>query len=156
MRASSVTYKFSQLLPAPAKQAYLWCTDYKPDDLALMQLKGRRKIERLSSDTIILREIVERGRKKIKKIKLIKLDPAVFSWYNIQIYGPNKYSAFLYQLKPINRRKSKLNFTGLMVLYSKARLSQRAIKEIAETERSNDASAWKLLAKVMEQQVKVD
>jgi len=42
------------------------------------------------------------------------------------------------------------------VLYSKARLSQRAIKEIAETERSNDASAWKLLAKVMEQQVKVD
>jgi len=155
MRAVSITYKFGQLLPAPARQAYLWCTDYKPDDLALMGMKGRRKIERLSSDTIILRETVERGGKKIRKIKLVKLDPANLSWYNIQISGPNKYSAFLYQIHPINRRMSKLNFTGLMVFYSKSQLTPRVIKEIANAERKGDAMAWKLLAQVMAQQTKV-
>src|SRR5208282_202523 len=67
MRAFSATYKFSQRLPVPARQAYLWCTDYKPNDLSLMNMKGLRKIEKISSDTIILRELVDRGKKKIKK-----------------------------------------------------------------------------------------
>ena len=32
-----------------------------------MNMKGLRKIEKISSDTIILRELVDRGKKKIKK-----------------------------------------------------------------------------------------
>jgi len=67
MRAFSATYKFSRRLPVPARQAYLWCTDYKPNDLSLMNMKWLRKIERISSDTIILREVVDRGGKKVKK-----------------------------------------------------------------------------------------
>ncbi len=155
MRAFSVTYKFSQRLPVPARQAYLWCTDYKPNDLSLMNMKGLRKIERISGDTIILREAVDRGEKKVKKMKLIKLHSAALSWHNVQISGPNKYSEFLYQIEPINRRTSKLNFTGIMVIYSKLKLTPRAMRKIASTEKRSDSTAWKLLAKVMAQQLKV-
>lgn len=155
MRAYSLTYRFSQRLPVPARQAYLWCTDYKPNDLALMNTKGLRKIERISSDTIILREVVERNGKKIKKIKLIKLHPAALSWHNIQIAGPNKYSEFLYQIQPINRRASKLIFTGRLVIYGKVKFAQRAITKMASNERRSDSAAWKLLSKVMVNQLKV-
>jgi len=155
MRAFSVIYKFSQRLPLPARQAYRWCTDYKPNDLSLMNMKGLRQIERISSDTIILREVVDQGGKDMKKIKLIKLHPTAFSWHNVQISGPNKYSEFLYQIEPINRRTSKLNFTGVMVIYSKLNLNQRAIRQIASSERRSDSTAWKLLAKVMARQFKV-
>lgn len=155
MRAFSLTYKFSQRLPIPARQAYRWCTDYKPNDLSLMKMEGLRKIERISSDTIILREVIDRGKKKVKKIKLIKLHPATLSWHNVQISGPNKYSEFLYQIEPINHQISKLNFTGMMVIYSKLKLTTRAIRKIGSTEKRSDSTAWKLLAKVMAQQVKV-
>jgi len=149
MRAFSLTYKFSQRLPVPARQAYRWCTDYKPNDLSLMKMKDLRKIERISSDTIILREVIDRGEKKVKKIKLIKLHPATLSWHNVQISGPNRYSEFLYQIEPINHRTSKLNFTGRMMIYSKLKLTPREIRKIASSERRSDSNAWKLLAKVM-------
>ncbi|MFI5449368.1 MAG: hypothetical protein ACHQ03_06350 [Candidatus Bathyarchaeia archaeon] len=155
MRAYSLTYRFSQRLPVPARQAYLWCTDYKPNDLSLMNMKGLRKIERISSDTIILREVVDRKGKKIKKIKLIKLPPAALSWHNLQISGPNKYSEFLYQIQPINRRASKLILTGRLVIYGNVKLAQRAITKIASNERRSDSPPWKLLAKAMANQLKV-
>ena len=155
MRAFSVTSEFSQRLPLSARKAYVWCTDYKPNDLSLMNMKGLRQIERISSDTIILREVVDLNGKEVRKIKLIKLHPAALSWHNVQISGPNKYSEFLYQIEPINRRTSKLNFTGVMVIYSKLNLSPRAIRKIASSERRSDSTAWKLLAKVMAQQFKV-
>jgi len=120
-----------------------------------MNMKGLRKIERISGDTIILREAADRGEKKVKKMKLIKLHSAALSWHNVQISGPNKYSEFLYQIEPINRRTSKLNFTGIMVIYSKLKLTPRAMRKIASTEKRSDSTAWKLLAKVMAQQLKV-
>jgi hypothetical protein len=110
-------------------------------------MKGLRKIERISSDTIILREVVDRSGKDVQKMKLIKLHPAALSWHNVQISGPNKYSEFLYQIEPINRRASRLNFTGLMVIYGE--LTKRAMRKIAISERRSDSNAWKLLAKVM-------
>ncbi len=155
MRAFSIAYEFSQRLPVPARHAYLWCTDYQANDLSLMNMRGLRKIERISSDTIILREVIYRNGKKIKKIKLIKLHHAALSWHNIQVAGPNKYSEFLYQIQPINRRASKLIFTGRLVIYCKVKLAQRAITKIAMNERRSDSTAWKLLAKVMANQLKV-
>ena len=88
-------------------------------------------------------------------MKLIKLHPATLSWHNVQISGPNKYSEFLYQIEPINRRTSKLNFTGIMVIYSKLKCTSRAIRRIANTEKRGDSTAWKLLAKIMAHPFKV-
>ena len=153
MPTYSVTYKFSQRLPASARRAYEWCTDYEPDDLSLMNKEGTRKIQRLTEDTIILREVSLFGQKKIKKIKLIKLNRATLSWHNIQLSGPNKHSEFLYEIIPQNRGTSRLDFTGHLVVYSKAKLGSRRIRRIAEMERRGDADGWKMLAKAIAKQL---
>jgi hypothetical protein len=148
----SVTYKFSQPLNAPARAAYRWCTDYEPSDLSLMHEKGLRKIQRITDDTVILREVVHQDGKKIKKIKLVKLDPANLSWYNIQLSGPNKHSAFIYRITPQGKNRSRLNFTGLLVVYNQARLTNHQLRKIARTERRYDSNAWKHLAKALYRQ----
>ena len=149
MLTASVTYKFSQRFPVPAQKAYQWCTDYEPSDLALMHEKGHREIRKVTNDTIIFKETVKQNGKNIRKIKLVKLNPKSLSWYNIQISGPNKHSAFLYEIVPEGKHKSRLNFTGLLVVYSKVRLTPQRIRQIANRERRYDSIAWKLLARAM-------
>jgi hypothetical protein len=146
--ASSVTYEFSQCFDVAARDAYRWCTDYEPNDLSLMKEKGRRKIRRITDDTIILTEVIYQETKKVKKTKLVKLNPNRLSWYNIQISGSNRYSAFLYEIVPESKRRSKLNFTGLLVVYGTKRGSER-LRRIANVERQYDSNAWRLLAKAM-------
>jgi len=146
--ASSVTYRFSQRFSVPARDAYEWCTDYEPNDLSLMNEKGQRMIQRITDDTIILTEVVYQNTKRVRKIKLIKLNPKRLSWYNIQISGPNRYSGFLYEIVPESKRKSKLNFTGLLVVYD-TKLTSRRLRQIANAERRYDSNVWKLLAKAM-------
>jgi hypothetical protein len=150
MRVASAKYGFSQRFRVPAREAYDWCTDYRPDDLALMNENGRRNIERLTQDTLIITEVVKLGRKTVKKVKLIKLNPAKLEWYNIQLAGPNKHSEFLYQIHSEGSNASRLNFTGLLVVYSKRKLPRSRIRRIASTERGYDSQAWVLLAKAME------
>jgi len=146
--ASSVTYRFSQRFNVPARDAYEWCTDYDPNDLSLMNEKGQRKIQRITDDTIVLTEVVYQNAKRIRKIKLVKLNPNRLSWYNIQISGPNRYSGFLYEIVPESKRRSKLNFTGFLVVYD-AKLTSRRLRQKAKAERQYDSNAWKLLAKAM-------
>jgi hypothetical protein len=146
---ASVNYRFSQHLDAPPRDAYQWCIDYQPDDLSLMHEKGQRRIQWITEDTVILREVVHQNGRKIEKVKLVKLDRTRLSWYNIQLSGPNKHSAFLYRISPEGRNQSRLNFTGLLVVYSKTRLSKRKLRQIARKEKHYDSNAWKHLAKAM-------
>lgn len=149
MPVASVTYRFSQRFPVPAREAFEWCTDYQPEDLSLMREKGRREIQRITADTMIFKETIIRNGKRIRKVKLIKLNPSAFSWYNIQISGPNKNSAFLYQIISESKNRSKLNFAGLLLVYGRAKFTSQRIKKIATYERRYDSNAWKLLAKAM-------
>lgn len=119
-----------------------------------MREKGRRKIRWITDDTVVLQEIVEVRGKKIKKLKLVKLDPANLSWYNIQLAGPNKHSAFLYRIVREGKNRSRLNFTGLLVVYSKGRLTKRKLGEIGRSERQYDANAWRHLAKALYNQTR--
>lgn len=155
MPTDSVTYRFSQRLPVSARKAYEWCTNYEPSDLALMHEKGHREIRKLTNDTIILKETVEQDGKKIKKIKLVRLNPSALSWYNVQISGPNKHSVFLYEIVPEGIGKSRLDFTGLLVVYSRAKLTSRRIRQIADRERRYDSDAWKHLAKAIAKDIKL-
>ena len=149
---SSVSYKFTQRLDAPARIAYQWCTDYQPNDLALMHEKGKRNIRWLTKDTVILREVVHHKGKKIRKVKLVKLNPSDFSWYNVQLSGPNKHSVFVYRLTSEGANHSRLSFTGLLVEYGPSKLSDHKLRLIARRERLLDASAWKHLAKALHEQ----
>jgi len=146
---ASVRYGFSQRLNAPAREAYRWCTDYQPDDLSLMHERGERKIQWVTDDTVILREVVDQDGKRIRKVKLVKLDPANLSWYNIHLSGPSKHSAFTYRMTPEGKNRSKLTFTGLLVVYSKTQLNDRKLKQIARDERRYDSNAWKHLARAL-------
>lgn len=150
MFTNSVNYKFTQRFHVPAKQAYKWCTDFEPTDLTLMNEKGERKIRRATEDTVILTESLTHKGKTIIKNKLVKLNARTTSWYNIHISGPNKNSAFIYQIVPEGKTKSKLIFTGFRIEYSKAPLTPTRIKQIANRERKLDSGAWRLLARSME------
>ncbi len=149
MQAFSVSYKFSQRFPVPAQEAFDWATDYQPNDLALMGEKGKRTIRKVTEDTIILKEDITHAGRKISKMKLVRLNPRALSWHNIHIRGPNKYSEFLYEINPEGKDRSKLTFTGLLVLYSKDRLSSQKLKQIANREKQYDSKSWKRLANAM-------
>jgi hypothetical protein len=114
-----------------------------------MHEKGQRKIQWVTDDTVILREVVHQNGKTTKKVKLVKLDPAHLSWYNIQLSGPNKHSAFIYRIFPEGKNRARLNFTGLLLVYSKIRITNRKLRQIARIERRYDANAWKHLAKAL-------
>ena len=149
MQASSVTYTFTQQFQVPAQDAFKWATDYQPNDLALMGEKGKRRIRRLTEDAIILEEGVRVGAKTIWKVKLVRVNPRTLSWHNIQLQGPNKYSEFIYEVTSRGSRKSKLTYTGLLVVYSKNRLSRQRLRQVANREKRYDSKAWKLLANAM-------
>ena len=153
MFANSVSYKFSQGFRVPARQAYKWCTNYEPTDLSLMNEEGQRRIRKVTEDTVILTEKSNQKGKMVKKVKLVKLNPVNMSWYNIHIVGPNKNSAFVYQIVPEGKTRSKLTFTGFLVVYSKASFSPKLIKQIANNEKRGDSNAWKLLARAMEKDI---
>lgn len=146
---ASIAYRFTQRFNVPARQAYKWCTDYRPNDLVLMKEKGQRRIQRITEDTIILTEVVSNESKKIKKTKLVRLNPPELSWYNVQISGPNRHSVFLYKIVSEGKTRSRLAFTGLLVVYGNTPLSQQRLLQMANKERRYDASAWKHLARAM-------
>ena len=149
MQTFSTSYRFTQRFAVPARKAFEWSTDYQLTDLALMGERGTRRIRRVAEDTVILEEEVTQGRRKTSKVKLVKLNPRTLSWHNVQLEGPNKHSEFIYEIAPEGRRKSKLSFTGLLIVYSKHPLSSQELRRIADTEKRSDSKAWRLLAKAM-------
>jgi len=118
-----------------------------------MNEEGQRRIRKVTEDTVILTEKFNQKGKMVKKVKLVKLNPVNMSWYNIHIVGPNKNSAFVYQIVPEGKTRSKLMFTGFLVVYSKASFSPKLIKQIATNEKRGDSNAWKLLARAMEKDI---
>jgi len=149
MQVYSISYRFNQRFMVPAQDAFRWSTDYRSDDLRLMGEKGFRRVKRLTDDTTILEEHVMQERKKIRKVKLVKINPLTLSWHNIHLEGPNKYSEFIYEISPEGTRRSNLTFTGLLVVYAKNHISRDRLKHIARKERQYDSRAWKLLASAM-------
>ena len=149
MQAFSVDYTFKQSLLVPAREAFNWATDYQPTDLALMGEEGTRSIQRITDDTIVLKEVISHNGRKVTKLKLVRLNPRNLSWHNIHLQGPNKHSEFLYQVTPEGKHRSRLTFTGRVVVYSENRLSAQKLRQIANREKKYDSEAWRRLAKAM-------
>ena len=149
MKAFSAYYKFTQQFSVRAQQAFDWCTDYQPDDLALMGEQGKRRINRLTADTVILEEHIVQHDKRVTKVKLVKLNRRTHSWHNIQLKGPNRYSEFIYEIISDGQRRSRLIFTGLLIVYATHHISQKRLRQIANREKRFDSRAWKRLANVM-------
>jgi hypothetical protein len=144
--ANSVKYGFNQVLDAPASEAFDWCTDYQPYDLALMRERGRRTIRKITQDTIILIETTRKKNRQIRKTKLVRLNRPDRSWTNTHIDGPQIHSQFLYKIEPEGKTRSRLFFYGLLVCYSNKKLTRNQLRKIAREERLADSMVWHHLA----------
>lgn len=153
IRIYSLRYGFTQHFSVPAGKAYDWCTDYQPHDLALMRIGGERRIRKITDDAILLDETTYSKGHAVKKTKLVRLDRSRLSWSSTHVSGPNLHSQFLYRIVPVGKGSSKLNFNGLLILYSKASLSPEKTSQIAKDERRQDSRSWRHLANTMAQEL---
>jgi len=146
----SVRYHFSQHFVVPARKAFNWCTDFDPKDYVLMGEKdGKRHITHITNSAIILKDIFYSALGQVEKQKLVQLYPDQLSWVSTHLTGPNKYSQFLYVISPKGKDASILSFTASHIDYEKKTSDKADAKLLAYTLRTDDAKAWKLLAKAM-------
>jgi hypothetical protein len=149
----AIHYDFIQKFNVPAQRAFAWCTDYGPDDMALMKMENAmRKVQRIADDVVILIDtFVDDTGKKIEKQKLVCLYPTRLTWTSTHLTGPNKHSQFLYKIEDLNNEKSQLRFTALSLDYEIERRggSEKRGKEL----RKIDAGNWELLAWEMEKEI---
>lgn len=154
MALVSVTYKFSQKFDVPLEDAFAWSIDYDPGDYKRMGLEGKRKIKRLTGDAIILEDTRPTDNGPVTKTRLVRINHDRHSFSNTHIDGPTPHSQFWYEFFPEGRGGSRLDFTGLLLLPSKERLSESEVATIAADERKGDSKIWKNLAKAMEAELK--
>jgi hypothetical protein len=146
----SIRYRFSQRFSVPARKAYKWCTEYDPQDPALMgEDAAERQITHLTDTTIILTDIFHTSNGRVEKQKLVQLYPDRLSWISTHLTGPNKYSQFIYEISAESDGASRLDFTGLHLEYEKENLDSKGIKSLADKLKEEDSAVWTLLAKVM-------
>jgi hypothetical protein len=150
----SIRYSFSQRFCNPASEAYKWCTNYTPQDHALMHESAKREILHITEDTILLIDTHYKNKRSIRKRRLVKLDPDQLSWTSTHLTGPNKYSQFHYEIKPESKNSSRLYFTGVQIEYcKKEKPDDKTIQKLGSKLRKQDSAAWKLLANEMTQDV---
>jgi len=152
---NTIRYSFSQRFSIPATEAYRWCTDYAPQDNALMHENARREIQRFSEGTVILTDTYHDRDVATSKQRLVHLYPERLSWTSTHVAGPNKHSQFLYEIIPEEENYSHLNFIAAHVEYCDFRkLNKKEIRMLASRLRKEDSSAWRLLAKEMERELR--
>ncbi len=153
MHRFSFRYSFTQFFSVPAEKAYKWCTDFRSDDHALMSVRGRRNIEKILEDTLILTDTTYHDKTPIVKQKLVRLDPAQHSWTNTHLSGLNKYSQFLYRIAPRGANASTLEFVGLQLNESRTKVTPEEVASIARRVKDGDVDVWKRLALAMEKEL---
>jgi len=145
-----IRYHFSQRFPVPARKAYEWCTDYSPEDHALMgEAVAKRQITRVTDATVILTDTFHTSNGHVEKQKLVQLYPDRLSWISTHLTGPNKYSQFIYEISTEGDNASRLDFTALHLEYNEENLDSEGIKSLADKLKEEDSATWKLLAKAM-------
>jgi hypothetical protein len=144
----SIRYRFTQKIPVQAKAAFDWCTDFTPNDHALMgDLQSERKITRISDGVMVLDEVFRISEGEVVKQKLVTLYPDRLFWVATHLTGPNQYSQFTYQITPENGG-SQLEFTALNIEHDK-NLTKAEVAALSERLCREDAEAWRLLATAM-------
>jgi len=144
-----VRYRFCQRFAVSAKRAFEWSTTFDPQDHKLMGDKGAdRHVTNVAKGTIILKDIFHTATGTIEKEKLVQLYPDQLSWVSTHLAGPNKYSQFLYKISP-EGEASILDFIGLHMDYQ----AKTGDESLAQKLCKEDAAAWKLLAKAMEEEL---
>jgi len=144
----SVHYGFSQHFDFPPQAAFLWCTDYAPEDIELMGEKGRRKVKRLNEDTFVLNDKYKTKEGKVVKKRLVRVYPERLSWTNTRVSKDGRHSQFLYQIVAEERGGSRLDFVGSQIFTGK-KPGKAKLDGMAKQLATDDSAAWRNLAKAM-------
>jgi hypothetical protein len=148
-----IRYHFSQHLPVSAQAAYKWCTDFQPEDHALMgEGDAEREVTWLTDSTLILKETFRTIEGKTEKEKLVQLYPERLTWVSTHISGVNKYSQFIYEIIAEDET-SRLDFTALHIEHVE-NLSENEVRRLSDVLLDYDSGVWKRLAKEMERELK--
>jgi len=90
---------------------------------------------------------------QIEKQKLVQIYPDILFWTSTHISGPAKHSQFIYQITAEADNISNLDFRGLFLDYGDKKISESDAAKLIEKTCKEDARAWGLLAKAMEQDI---
>jgi hypothetical protein len=145
----TVHYRFSQSFPFSPQDAYAWAADYDPDDFTLMGKDGRRRIQRIDQDTLILDDTVFEDGRTTRKRRLIRLFPELLTLTNTRLSSPNKHSQFIYQFVAEGEGGSRLEFTGAQVNEAERRPTPAKIAALAEEYTRVDSGLWVHLTRAM-------
>jgi hypothetical protein len=113
-----------------------------------MKEAGKRKIEKLSDDTVIL---TDTSNGKVTKTKLVRLYPKELFWTSTHISGPLKHSQFLYRIAPEGKNRSRLDFVGRQL--ESRMMTKSEARALARKVRKEDSAAWKYLAKALDDEL---
>src|SRR5271169_1663514 len=106
----TVHYGFSQRFPFPVEDAFAWSSDYGTGDLALMGFQGKREIERIDKDTLVVNDTFFADGRTTKKKRLVRFFPELHLLTNTRLSSPNKHSQFIYQFVAEGKNMSRLDF----------------------------------------------
>jgi len=154
MPLASIRFKFSQRFPLPVDEAFAWAIDYDPADWKRMGLEGKRKVKRLADDAVLLEDTLKTADGPVTKTRLVRINHDRRSFSNTHVGGSTPYSQFWYEFFPEKDGGSRLDFTGMLLLPTKKRLSEAEVAKMAEEERRADSKVWKNLAKAMEKELR--
>ena len=154
MPLTSVVYKFHQHLNVTPADAFAWATDYQPDDFKLLGRNGRRKVESLGDDTLILSDtVVADDGTKLRSKKLIKIYRDRMMWTSTNVDGPMRHSQVLYEITANGAKGSRLTFTGHRV-HDGPPITAREKRALSAQFAKMGTAHWKHIAQVMTQDLK--
>ncbi len=149
-----IRYNFTQRFSVSARKAYAWCTDFAPEDQALMQEEDvTREVHPISEGTVLLIDTYRSKGEVTVKQKLVCLYPKKLMWTSTHLTGPYKSSQFLYEITPENNKTCHLEFTANFLDYTKDGVDKDEMEKFARELRKVDSDNWKLLAGIMEKEL---
>jgi len=150
----TIRYMFSQNFAVSPKQAYLWCTDFSPQDPQLLGYRiTERQVVPISEGLILLKDILRTSQGEVEKQKLVHLYPERLCWILTHVTGPTMHSQFHYEIL-MAPNGCRLNYEALHVEHGKDTLSSDELSQLAKTFCKKDSEMWQLLALAMAQELR--
>jgi hypothetical protein len=144
MPVYSLRYSFRQPLRGPARAAYVWCTDFEPNDGKLFPVRWVRSVRALSEDALVLSDTTYPAGRRRRIHRLVRLNPSEMAWTNTHLDGPFRHSQYWYRIVPDGPRRCHLEFRGFRLITSPRPLSASHVARLANRERRSDSNLWRV------------